>query len=74
MPFNFPPASTFEGLTYLGFKPVFFTDHRTGRHITFPVYNYEDDETGELVLVSEDRYEPILDKMMEMSAFGIKGG
>ena len=72
MHFNFPPAPELEGLTYIGVMPVFFCDHRSGRRNVFPVYRYEDGETGELVLVSEDQYEPILDRMIEMGAFGQK--
>ena len=74
MPYNFPPAPTREGLSYLDVKPIHFADHRTGQHAVFPVYHYQDDMTGELILVTEDRFEPILEKLISMGAFGPKVG
>lgn len=72
MPFDIPVPPSIEGLTYLEFKPVFFTDRRKDWHETIPVYHYRDDATGELVLVTEDRYEEILDRLIVMGAFGCK--
>lgn len=70
MPFNFPPAPSFEGLTYLRVKPVFVADRQSGRRIMFPVYFYRDDLTGELVTVAEDTYEQYHDKLSQAGAFG----
>lgn len=69
MPFNFPPAPSIEGLTYLRVKPVFVADRQTGRRIVFPVYFYRD-VTGELVTVAEDTYEPYHEKLLQAGAFG----
>lgn len=74
MPFDFPTAPRIEGLTYLEVKSVFFTDHRRGRREIFPVYHYREDVTGELILVTEDRYEETLDRLIAMGAFGSKEG
>lgn len=73
MPFSFPPAPHHEGLTYLGLKPVFFRDRHSGQRIVFPVYSYREDDSGELILVTEDCYEGSLDRLIEMGAFGAKG-
>ncbi len=74
MPNDFPAAPRIEGLTNLDVKPIFFADRRTGQRTVFPVYHYRDDATGELILVTEDHYEAILDKLIAMGAFGPKGG
>jgi len=70
MPFNFPAAPTFEGLTYITVEPVFVADRQTGRRMVFPVYFYKDDVTGELVTVAEDTYEPYHEKLSQAGAFG----
>lgn len=71
---DFPAAPRIEGLTSLDVKPMFVADRRTGRRAIFPVYHYRDDATGELILVTEDHYEAILDKLIAMGAFGPKRG
>lgn len=72
--YDFPSAPAYEGLTFLNVRPIAFNDRRTGFRTVFPVYRYRDDANGELVLVTEDRYEPLLDKLIAIGAFGAKGG
>lgn len=69
----FPPAPTLEGLSYLNVMPVFFTDHGSGQRLVFPVYHYRDNESGELVLVTEDHFEPILDRLIVAGTFSESG-
>lgn len=74
MRFRFPPAPTYEGLTYLNTERITSFDARAGRLVVFPIYNYRDDETGELVQVMEPQFEAIVDKMIAMGMFGPKAG
>ncbi len=73
MPFNFPPPPHIEGLTFLDIRPVVFTDQRIGRRLVFPIYNFRDDITGELVRVVEPQYEAIMDKLIAMGTLASRG-
>ncbi|WP_022698175.1 hypothetical protein [Euryhalocaulis caribicus] len=69
MPFENTEIPQYAGLTFFGVMPVFFSDDRTGERISFPVFLYVDDASGELVTVAEDRYEPLLDRLIASGAF-----
>lgn len=71
---NFPLAPDFAGLTHIDVLPVYFTNRATGERFVFPVYRYQEDQTNELILVTEDHFERILEKMIEIGAFGAKSG
>lgn len=69
MPYQYTEIPQYAGLTFIGVMPVLFSDDRTGERISFPVFLYVDDASGELVTVAEDRYEPILDGLIASGAF-----
>lgn len=61
----FPPPPVLEGLTFLRVEPCVLRDRRVGalRTKTFPIYHYRNVQ-GELILVCEEQYEEVLDRLM----------
>lgn len=73
MAYKFPPVPHNPGHTFLATKPVIFKDHRIGKTETFPVFLFRCDASGELCLVTQDKYEAVLDKLIENGAFAGSG-
>lgn len=69
MSHDFPPAPSFEGLTYLGTQPIFVKDEEAGCRVVFPIHHYRDDATGERFMASDEQYA----KYHHMVAAWIKG-
>ncbi len=73
--YRFPPAPRCDDLKYLGVTPCLFLDRsRPGpAPEVFPAYLYKD-AASELIVVAEDRFENVIEKLIERGAFVPKGG
>lgn len=73
MAFNFQYVPRNPGHTYLSTTNVGFRNHQTGQTETFPVFLYRCDASGELSLIAEEKYEAVLDKLIESGVFAAGG-